>query len=1659
MRFSGTSKALNVAGAQALPGRDNYLLGTERGKWITGIPTYAQVRYRNLYPGIDLVFHGQSEKARLEHDFIVAPHADPGRIAFGFGNSEPMRITPDGKLVIGDQDHQLVFDPPQAWQTSGSRRVAIASSFVLRNRHTVTFRVGSYDSTRPLIIDPVLQFATYLDGSAQDSIADIATDPDGNVYVTGWTSSIDFPTSNAEQSKLSSAPDAFIAKLDPTLHTLLYSTYLGGSNSDQGQSIAVDASGNVAVSGISMSRDFPAAGKLSSTISTYTATYNFLASLNSDGSALRYSGFVGETMGTYDDYNPRLNRVAFDTQGNVYMTGTTQDPTYPYTSGAYGGPPAPYPADETVFILKAATDGTILYGATIPETPPAVVGSGTHRIDVGGLAVDSNGEAVIGGTSGNDLPVTSGALASAYPNGSYGIAGYVLKLNAAGSNLVFSTYLPGTDTVEGIALDAAGDVYASGSTEQANLPTSASAFQSSFGTSSACGCWDGYIFKLSSDGTQAQTATYFNGPIPTLSQYPNPATLLRDIRVDSAGNVAVGGLTGATNLPLKNPLTSVYGSLGLSTVDSTMLVARFSGDLSTLQFSSFLNAPDDASGFSALTLDPQDHILVAGITESRQFPTTAGVFQGSPPAPANSYTISNNQFIASVDPSVSAPSLCFDTTSVPFGTILVNTSIQREVNVTNCGNAALTLGAVQSSSPFVTQTNDCTAISPGAACNIQLTFTPTALGPVQGTLSISGNMSISPQFISFAGTGGAPSVSFPPSITFNDLLVGQTGALAALGILNRGNAQFILSNASITGDFQITNNTCSSPVPPNGSCQIVMNFSPTGAGTRTGSLTLTDNLTPATQVVQLTGNGLTTAPVPAITYIPAVPAIASGTGQVIVSGKYFFPNSVVYWNGAARTTHYGGEYNLVADLTAADLQQLGEASVTVNTPAPGGGTSNAYTVTIYGRIQNIQVLHELYDSATGLLYATVSNSSSTDPNSLVAIDPATLQVTKTLLTGGKPDALAISDDGSLLYVGLDSQQSVTQLSLPAGTANFTVKLPATPDSFLSASGIEASALAVVPGKPHTWIAGLCYINVSPCGGGAAVFDDSTQRPTTAYLSQLTANSFAFVNDPSIVYSTQFNQSPPSVSSYSISSTGISVTATSTFDAAAGGSALTSDGSLLYAASGQVIDPSTLTVKFDYPQGGQGLAFDKADSRLFFAGRMFGYSGGLNLVAVDKDSKATIGSIGFQEYGSVSDVQRFGAKGIVINAGTQLLFVQTSLAAETFTSPQVTASPSSLSFGGQAKGTSSDAQTVTLNNGSSVALNISAIQAYAFGIGSGTDFAQTNTCPKSLAAGSSCTISVTFSPTTENYETGQLTISDDAVTGNQVVPLDGTGVPPGTTTYNAVVAPASLIFPSQGTGTTSSAQPVTLSNTGTGTLSISNIAATGDFAESNNCGTSLAAGASCTINVTFTPTANGNRTGQLTISDNATTSPQTVALSGTAATPLTLAPSASGGNSVTVASGATATYSLLLTSNNYAGTVALSCTGAPAYATCAVNPSSTTLSSGQNTSVTVTVTTASTTQASIGMPHPSGLRLANFGWLALVALPLLFSMRRRAIRVGLVALLAAALWTTTGCGGGGGGGSTAPPPITHNTSPGTYTLTVTATAGNVSSTEQLTLVVQ
>ncbi|MGD0921682.1 MAG: choice-of-anchor D domain-containing protein [Terriglobia bacterium] len=379
------------------------------------------------------------------------------------------------------------------------------------------------------------------------------------------------------------------------------------------------------------------------------------------------------------------------------------------------------------------------------------------------------------------------------------------------------------------------------------------------------------------------------------------------------------------------------------------------------------------------------------------------------------------------------------------------------------------------------------------------------------------------------------------------------------------------------------------------------------------------------------------------------------------------------------------------------------------------------------------------------------------------------------------------------------------------------------------------------------------------------------------------------------------------------------------------------------------------------------------------------------------------------------------------------------------------SPPSLSFGNQLVGTTSDLQTVTLTNNGTATLNIASIAITGT---NGGDFAQANTCGSSLAAAANCAVNVTFTPTAVGTRSGTVAINDDATGSPQTVSLSGTGVAPATS-----LTPTSLSFGNQLVGSTSATQPVTLTNNGTATLNISGIAITGtnagDFAQANTCGATLATSGSCTINVTFKPTATGAKGASIAITSDAATSPDTIALSGTG-TDFSIAVGSGSSTTATVNAGQTASYILSLAPSGFSGTVTMNCawsTSQPRGTKCTISPASVNLDGTNAAQVTVSV---STTARSGAGPQPESWRatrgrppIVPFAiWLmGLITLMPLAAFRRRRTCVGFaVSVLLVVLWVS--CGGGGGGGGSPPPPQT-GTPAGTYTLSVTATALGVS----------
>jgi hypothetical protein len=318
MKLVKSNPAVKVTGADELPGKSNYFIGDDPKKWCTNVPEYARIRYEGIYSGIDLVYYGHQRQ--LEYDFVVAPGADPHRIQFDVRGAKRISRDDTGGLVLQVGGVELRWVKPIVYQEKNGTRQEIAAHYVFRHKNRVGFMVADYDLRRPLFIDPLV-YSTYVGGSGNDEGIGIAVDGAGNAYVTGQTTSTNFPTMNPLQPANGGGVDAFVAEINPTGSSLVYSTYLGGSGQDQAQGIVVDSSGDAYVTGFTTSTNFPTMNPLQP--SNAGGGDAFVAELNPTGSALIYSTYLG---GSGSDGGIG---IAVDSLGDAYLTGQTYSTNFP----------------------------------------------------------------------------------------------------------------------------------------------------------------------------------------------------------------------------------------------------------------------------------------------------------------------------------------------------------------------------------------------------------------------------------------------------------------------------------------------------------------------------------------------------------------------------------------------------------------------------------------------------------------------------------------------------------------------------------------------------------------------------------------------------------------------------------------------------------------------------------------------------------------------------------------------------------------------------------------------------------------------------------------------------------------------------------------------------------------------------------------------------------------------------------------------------------------------------------------------------------------------------------------------------------------------------------------------------------------------------------
>ncbi len=593
MKLEGANRAAEIEGLDQLTTRSNYFAGADPTAWRTNIPNYARIRYSQVYPGIDMVYYGNER--RLEYDFIVAPGSDPEIVEIGFGGNQDFEINSTGDVVLHTNQGDIRQSKPTAYQELNGIKEEVPVSYVARSGHSIGFQLGAYDPSRPLIIDPVLIYSTYLGGSGFDQGYAIAVDALGNSYVTGQTAAIDFPTTPGAFQTEYGGGDAFVAKLNPSGSALVYSTYLAGAT---GNGIAVDSNGNAYVTGDAGPLTFPTtAGAFQTAPTGYDA---FITKLNPSGSALVYSARFG---GNLDDFS---RGIALDASGNAYITGWTvcrsticTFPTVNAFQPNFAG------GNNDAFVTKIDSSGSSLLYSTYLGGGKII--NGTE--DWGeAIAVDNTGSAYVTGyTYSPDFPVTVGA----FDTSRAGLDAFVTKFTPDGAALVYSTFLGGAgrEQGQGIAVDVNGNAYVAGITESFDSPfTSAyEGFPVTPGAFQTKGSYDAFVTKLNAKGSALVYSTYLGGTAGVDRGWA--------IALDDAGNACITGDTASYNFPVSNAIQAGFGG-GSSDAFVTKLNAAGSG----LIYSTFLggNLTDEGRGVACKGSD----VFATGDTSSANFPTS-----------------------------------------------------------------------------------------------------------------------------------------------------------------------------------------------------------------------------------------------------------------------------------------------------------------------------------------------------------------------------------------------------------------------------------------------------------------------------------------------------------------------------------------------------------------------------------------------------------------------------------------------------------------------------------------------------------------------------------------------------------------------------------------------------------------------------------------------------------------------------------------------------------------------------------------------------------------------------------------------------------------------------------------------------------------------------
>lgn len=878
MALDGANPHADLSASGELPGKSNYLIGNDPTRWHRNVPQFVRARYRDVYPGIDLIFYGN--QGRLEYDFEIAPGADPDRIALRLQGTKKISLQRNGDLALRTGAGEVTLQAPRVYQRAGGQERLVAGKFALRNKNEVGFDLGNYDRTRALVIDPVLTYSTYLGGSGVESCSDIigspvngtttgganagtpgcpsiAVDSAQNIYLAGSTMSTDFPGPSGTASRLGSAGKAniFIAKIDPTKTPanaqLVFSTYLGGNGTDYTAGVAVDTGFNVAVAGTTSSSNFPASlGFQTAPLSA--GNHVFASRLDPTGSILTYSTYLS---GSGVDL---ASGLALDTSGFIYLTGATTSPNFPTLVGDFQTTPN---ATNQFFFSKinpglTGTDSlvysTYIGGSTANGVTPVTIG--------GGIAVDSSFSVYVsGGTNFSDMPTLN-----AYQQYTGGLDAWLAKFTFPQNSqtppkLSYLTYFGGTgdDIAYGVGVDSSTNAYIVGSTTSSDiaLATSTTPFQSALDCppNPAGGTCptnptapDAFVAKFGELCT-ATTCTITTLPLSYFSYLGGTGNDIGlGIAVDSLGGARITGWTNSTDFhTLNNPANLLAGGgidAFVARIDTTSNSA-----ISLSHFSSYLGGLGTDIG-TGIAVDSLNNTYVTGETTSVNFPYD-NPYQTSLNGPSDAFATELGSLANLAVTETASPS--------PVG---VGNSVSFAYTITNNGDAVtgLNFNSVlpATGATFVSASASpgscggasggsvgCTigTLNGGATATVTIVLTPTVAQPLGNTGTVS-----------IAGSTYTASPTNPASATVNDytLVVGPLTQTVPAGVPAQYN--LTISPSPIGGSIPDSISlACGTGLPTGATCSFTNNPLPnlnTGAQTSTLVINSTQRVTTTTQL-------------------------------------------------------------------------------------------------------------------------------------------------------------------------------------------------------------------------------------------------------------------------------------------------------------------------------------------------------------------------------------------------------------------------------------------------------------------------------------------------------------------------------------------------------------------------------------------------------------------------------------------------------------------------------------------------------------------------------------------------------------------------------------------------------------------------------------------